>query len=216
MPEVEVWEIEKYETRTGHALLGVMLSRAFLEELPGSRAAALKGPKAASSRWFSVLKAFAFWTEEWNTKLLLLLFVAVGKNFSTSIGDARAPDKKKVGEAQAVVAAHEALENGHSLAAEGAIVPAGAAPSSTARPGSPRGTKRPAALDDPPAASVAARATTASSSASGTKAAGFAEGKARFDQERQRYNTLHAVCRLMFDSGLRHDIEIVALATKPT
>lgn len=100
--------------------MGAESRQAFLDELPRTKAASLKGPKAATSRWYPVLKALQWWSSDWNVKLLILMFVAIRKGFSTSLEDILKPSREHIKECLAEVSGAvemPALENGSAAAA---------------------------------------------------------------------------------------------------
>lgn len=66
----------------------------FLRELTNSPAGGIKGPKASSSRFFSVMDALAFWDEHWHTKAWILTYISMKKGWAKHIDDILFPDRE--------------------------------------------------------------------------------------------------------------------------
>lgn len=59
----------------------------YLQKLSTSRVATTKGPRASNMRWLSILDAIRYADEENTTKLFLLLYHAIQKQWITSYED---------------------------------------------------------------------------------------------------------------------------------
>lgn len=168
----------------------------FLSTLAGWGPGVVKGPKAATSRWFSYIHAAHFWDEHWHTRLLLILFAGIRKGWArsladvwcTSTGSPSAPAPGNVGDPVPIAGECAADEgkDGPLPSAGAAAASSDAAAAGSAKPG-------------PASVAQAQR-----------------EAKAATQEQRGRSaNTMHAVARLLCNPELLSQIRLITLATRP-
>ena len=237
--------------------LGAEGRQAFLDTILGSKTASQKGPKAATSRWYSVLKAFEFWDKEWHTKLLMLMYVCKRHGWAKSVTDvlyinpkeqsnfahealvkpplasfadgcteepasvvllADAPESSGAGAASSSSAASSSTATappGSSAASGTAVAPPAF---SASQPPSPPPMPPPPAFPPPAPAPAPEQAPAVlpdtSVDETTTKAQAVAAGKQIVaDAMAASANTIHAVCRIMYNQDLVRDFRMVCLAS---
>lgn len=196
---------------TGIADEGKVARSDFLHSLPTSPAGSLKGPKASTSRFFSVIDAICFWEEHWHTKALLLTHISFKKGWAKHIDEILFPDRVAAQRvARVALAGAEATQD--PLAADDPAVGDHQAATSLVPAPTPSATS-----------SSSTTTTAASSSSSAASQAAPVPSKAKaYDLGRQQVNaqrakaenTLHVVCRMLADPNLIEDLRRMCLVAK--
>lgn len=199
--------------------------RAYISSLTELAPAAMKGPKASSSRFFSFVQAFRAWDQYHHTKLLIVTFVAIRLGWAKTVADfwAQANDSTHSSTGE------RPLSDSGTAIADIAPAKAGAARAATSS-GQERKSSAPAGSRTETSANASSSSAAASSAApSGVAAvlpgggAGATSGAKAKEQAREATNqernksanTLHAVARLLFNTDFTRQIRSIGLATNP-
>lgn len=185
----------------------------FLANLLVSPCASIKGPKASSSRWYSIIQAFDHWGSEWNSRLLLMIYLSVKSGWARGLKDILIVDKTE--QHEAVALAIQDVPDEQPRPVDGALRPD---QSGNAAAGSAVGGE--AVAQQAPARQ--AGASSSSSSAQAAAPPGIAQasqrqrGRSLVTAARSKAeHTVHAVARLMANADLRRELRLISLASRP-
>lgn len=162
----------------------------------------MKGPKSSLKRWFAWLHSHHFWSSEWTTKLLHIIWVSIRKGWAKSWEDIwRGALPLAAATTLAITDGAAEHKQPADAQAQGSSQAKGAAVGSSTDGASRPASTRRAAKGGSGAASSTSKA--ADKQAAQEVVQGFRSRSA---------NSLHAVARLLGDRDLKHQCNMVALA----